>query len=193
MGESLWSARADELLARTASADPTPGGGSIAAISGAFGLALVQMALAVTDDPELADHQRRADDLRAAVVPAVDGDVDDFAALMAAYRLPRTDDAERAARLEAVEKAGIAATKRPLDLVSRFVEALTLATEVEPLVKRSIVSDVRAGRDLLVGASRAAVRTADTNLEALDRSGSPQAQPLRARRDALVRAMQRSA
>ena len=57
--QSLWSVRADELLARTTSADPTPGGGSIAAVTGALGVGLMQMALAVTGDPARAEHVAR--------------------------------------------------------------------------------------------------------------------------------------
>ena len=186
MGESLWSERVDDLLVRTASSDPTPGGGSVAAITGAFGLGLVQMAIAVTDDAELAPHRIRADELLAEIVPAADGDVADFTALMAAYGLSRADEAEQAARKRAIEDATVLATERPLELIATFVEALRLAATVEPLVKRSIVSDVLAGRDVLLGAARAAVRTADINVRALERSASPAAPVLRSRRDALV-------
>lgn len=176
----------DDLLVRTASSDPTPGGGSIAAITGAFGLGLVQMAIAVTDDADLAPHRDRADALLAEIVPAADGDVADFTALMAAYGLPRVDETEQAARRRAIEDATVLATERPLELVAALVEALRLAATVEPLVKRSIVSDVLAGRDVLIGAARAAVRTADINVRALERSASPAAAALRSRRDFLV-------
>lgn len=186
VGESLWSERVDDLLVRTASSDPTPGGGSIAAITGAFGLGLVQMAIAVTDDVELAPHRTRADELLAEIVPAADGDVADFTTLMAAYGLPRTDETEQATRKRAVEDATVLATERPLELIATFVEALRLAATVEPLVKRSIVSDVLAGRDVLFGAARAAVRTADINVRALERSASPSAAALRRRRNFLV-------
>lgn len=186
MRESLWSVSTGELLTRTASAEATPGGGSIAAITGAFGLGLVQMAIAVTDDVDLVPHRTRADDLLAQIVPAADGDVADFTALMAAYGLPRADETEQAVRKRAIEDATVLATDRPLELLGAFVEALRLSVTVEPLVKRTIVSDVLAGRDVLVGAARAAVRTADINLRALERSGSPAAAALRSRRDSLV-------
>lgn len=186
MRESLWSVSTGELLTRTASAEATPGGGSIAAITGAFGLGLVQMAIAVTDDVDLVPHRTRADDLLAQIVPAADGDVADFTALMAAYGLPRADETEQAVRKRAIEDATVLATDRPLELLGAFVEALRLSVTVEPLVKRTIVSDVLAGRDVLVGAARAAVRTADINLRALERSGSPAATALRSRRDSLV-------
>jgi hypothetical protein len=60
-------------------------------------------------------------------------------------------------------------------------------------VKRGIVSDVLAGRDLVVGSARAAIRTADINLGQLDRLGSDRGPALRERRDALVQRLEEAA
>lgn len=186
MSESLWAVPVEELLSRTASADPTPGGGSVAAIAGAFGVGLMQMALAVTGDPALNEQEARLTAFRDAVVPAADGDVADFTELMAAYRLPRGDDAERAERQSAIEQASIAATERPLQLVQTLAAAAAFSRELEHLVKPGVASDVLAGRDLVLGAARAGIRTADINIAQLDRLAAPAAAELRARRDALV-------
>ena len=102
---------------------------------------------------------------------------------------PRGDDAQRETRSKAIEKASIAATDRPLTLVAKFIQALTVSHEVESLVKASIVSDVLSGRDVIGGAARAAVRTADINIDQLDRLCSSVATTLRARRDDLVTAL----
>jgi len=184
--ESLWAARADELLRRTASADPTPGGGSVAAIAGALGVGLLQMAVAVTADLGLEGHAARLAQLQEAIVPAADGDVEDFTAVLAAYRLPRGDDAQREARSREIEKASVAATERPLALAETFADALALSHQLESLVKPTIKSDVLAGRDVILGAARAAVRTADINIGQLDRLSSPSAPQLHARRDAVL-------
>jgi len=186
----LWTARADDLLSRTASADPTPGGGSVAAITGALGVGLVQMAIAVTmGDAVLERYGSRLASLQEGIVAGADGDVHDFDAVMSAYQLPRGDDAQRETRSKAIEKASIAATDRPLTLVAKFIQALTVSHEVESLVKASIVSDVLSGRDVIGGAARAAVRTADINIDQLDRLCSSVATTLRARRDDLVTAL----
>lgn len=183
---SLWSASVEDLLSRTASADPTPGGGSIAAVTGAFGVGLLQMAVAVTDDSALDYCRLRLESLQELILPAADGDVQDFEALMSAFRLPRSDDAQRESRSRAVERTSIAATEGPLALAATLADALALSRELEPLVKQTIVSDVLAARDLIVGAARAAVRTADINLATLDRASSPAASELRTRRNAIV-------
>ena len=188
---------AEQLLQRTSSADPTPGGGAIAAVTAAFGVGLVHMAIEVTvsapgssssDSNGLVDGRRRAADLQAAIAAAADADVDEFDALMAAYRLPRETDDQRQARQRAIDNATITATHGPLGLAELAMVAVALGAEVEPLVKPTIVSDVQAGCDLLRGAALAALRTADINLIALEQRGHPEAPGIRERRDAVHRA-----
>jgi formiminotetrahydrofolate cyclodeaminase len=187
VSESLWAARAEDLLSRTASADPTPGGGSVAAITGALGVGLMRMALAVTASEALLErYESHLASLQERIVAAADGDVHDFNAVMSAYRLPRLDDAQRQTRSQAIEKASITATDHPLRLVEAFIEAIALSHEIEVQVKASIVSDVLAGRDVTVGAARAAIRTADINIDQLDRLSSGAVPVLRARRDAIL-------
>jgi formiminotetrahydrofolate cyclodeaminase len=190
---SLWNSPAGELLRRASSPDPTPGGGSIAALTGAFGLGLVLMAIGVSvadascgagEREQLLDAQARARELQDYVAAAVDRDVAEFDAVMAGYRMPRDSDSERALRRQAIDAATVTATHGPLGLAEAAIRGITLADEVEPLVKPSIVSDARAGRDLLRGAALAAVRTADINLVALEQRGHADAPALRQRRDA---------
>jgi formiminotetrahydrofolate cyclodeaminase len=145
------------------------------------------MAVAVTaDNAVLEPYGFRLASLQQRIVPAADGDVDDFDALMSAYRLPHGDDVQRETRSQAIERASIAATDGPLTLVATLIEALDLSKQIEPLVKARIVSDVLAGRDVIIGAARAAIRTAEINMEQLGGLSSDAVRELRARRDALV-------
>lgn len=197
MSASLWDCTAEELLRRASAADPTPGGGAIAAVAAAFGLSLVRMAIEVTlstaDGPagnlaKLADARDRAGALQALVVAAADRDVEEFDALMAGYRMPRDTEAEQASRSRAIDAATVTATHGPLSLAEVALEGIELVNAVELLIKASIVSDAQAGRDLLRGAVLAALRTADINLVALERRDHREAQLLRRRRDAVQRA-----
>jgi formiminotetrahydrofolate cyclodeaminase len=192
VSDSLWNSTAEQLLRRASSADPTPGGGSVAALSGAFGLGLVLMAIAVSvadasyaaaEREQLLDAQSRGRELQDYVAGAVDRDVAEFDAVMAGYRMPRNSEAERAVRREAIDAATVRATHGPLGLAEATIRGIALADEVEPLVKPGIVSDARAGRDLLRGAALAAVRTADINLVALEQREHAEAPALRQRRD----------
>ena len=166
-------------------------------MTAAFGLSLVRMTLEITvappvSDPgavrQLADVQGRAHELQAGLVAAADRDIAEFDALMAGYRMPRETDEERAARRRAIDDATVTATEGPLSIAEASVTGIALCDQIEPLVKAAVVSDVQAGRDLLRGATLAALRTADINLRALEQSGHPERAALCERRDAAYRA-----
>lgn len=173
MGESVWSGRADELLLRTASAEPTPGSGAAAAVAGALGIALVLKALTITHDDGCAAARARGEALVERVVAAADADVEAFAEVIDA---DGGADAERAlARAAAV----------PLDLAAALVDALELAREAEPLVKPTLESDVLGGADLVRGAATVALRAAELNVASLEDRDAADAPALRQRLDAL--------
>lgn len=174
----------------------------MAAVTAAFGFGLVQMAIAVTlIGPELAPENRarllqareKSERLQQDAVAAVDRDVADFDAVMAAYRLPRETEAEGQARSRAIDQATVTATHGPLVLAESAISGIELVDAIEPSIKRSIVSDAEAGRDLLRGAALAALRTADINLDSLEQRGHSEAAGLRRRRDDVATAAERAA
>jgi formiminotetrahydrofolate cyclodeaminase len=122
-------------------------------------------------------------ELQSKVVQAVDRDVVEFDALMAGYRMPRESEAERATRRRVIDDATVTATIGPLGLAGAAIDGIRLVNEIEPLIKRSIVSDAQAGRDLLRGAALAALRTVDINLVTLEAGAHREAPALRRRRD----------
>lgn len=169
----------------------------MAAVTAAFGFGLVKMAIGVTlTAADLAPETRtsliqartRCEDLQQSAVAAVDRDVADFDAVMTAYRLPRETEDDGRARARAIDQATVTATHGPLSLAESAITGTELIDEIEPLIKRSIVSDAEAGRDLLRGAALAALRTADINLVALEQRGSGEAADLRRRRDRVAAA-----
>src|SRR3989441_7231566 len=82
---------------RVASAEPLPGGGSVAALAGALGAALGQMAIGITKDKKnyLQYAERYADALdrlapyRSTLLELVDADSEAYSRVMAAYKLPK--------------------------------------------------------------------------------------------------------
>jgi len=169
MSDSLWIHTADALLERTASDAPTPGGGSVSMISASFGLGLVVMALEITakrkdrtDDPS--DLIRSARALMGELKNHADADVAAFEAYMAALKLPKSTDEEKASRKLALAEAAIEATKAPLQAARDVQEALGLAQQAEEMAHANIVSDVRAGAYMLAAAGRAVLLNVDANL-----------------------------
>ncbi len=169
---SLWELSAGELLERTASGDPTPGGGSVAAISGALGLGLVCMALEVSARrvgaaPEVGMLLERTRNLLDQLKRHPDADVTAFQGYMAALALPKTDADQKARRREAVRRAAHTATTAPLAAARDLLSGLELSLLAAQLAHRSIVSDVGAGAHLLSAALQATLLNVDINLGSL--------------------------
>ncbi|ONI88885.1 hypothetical protein ALI22I_18165 [Saccharothrix sp. ALI-22-I] len=190
MTDSLWEVNLAELRARTASPSPTPGGGSVAAVTAAFGCALVLMALEITarrgGDPAVGEGLTAGRTLLERLGAAADRDVELFEDYLRARRLPKSTGEERAVRQAAVEAASVAATEGPLSAAADVVETLEWAFSVLPVVTGTVVSDVRAGADLLLGSALATLRGAEANVALMGDDSAARA--FTARMDAVRRA-----
>lgn len=166
MAESIWELSLRSALDQTASAAPTPGGGSIGAVSASFGLGLVIMALEVSlkKHPQAAGPLAEGRRLLESLTPFVDRDVAVFEAYMQALRLPKQTEAEQSARDTARAAASLEAARTPLQAAELCVQALSFAHGAARHVHKQIWSDLLAGSDLLFGAVRAVLRTVDINL-----------------------------
>jgi len=171
-GDQLLALPVGEFLARTASASPTPGGGSVAAVAGALAGALVAMVARLTDRKkgyeqawELAGESvDGADRLTADLQAAALEDVRSFEAYMAALRLPKGSPEERQARRAALAEATRRATAAPLAIAAACAEILKVAERLAPVANRHAVSDIGAAAHLAAAAAGAALLTAEINL-----------------------------
>jgi len=188
---SLWALPLEEFRERTASRAPTPGGGSVAAVTGSLAAGLVVMAAEISrasaDSEPLAALVADGRRLVAELAAHADADVAAFEGYMAALGLPRASDAEKAARKQAMARAAVAASEAPLAAAATMAEVLALAARAEPLVKPSVLSDVLAGADLIRGALPAALRNVDVNLPFV--GDDETRRRLAERRDQLLRAL----
>ena len=166
---SLWDLGLAEMRRRTASDSPTPGGGSTAMVGAVLGVGLVLMALRVSarkaDDPHVLDPLIDSGErLMARMSELADADVAVFEGYMAALRLPKATDEDKAARRAALATAAMDATEVPLTAAQAVVEALDLALRATEAADAHIVSDVGAGGALLAGAGTAVLYNVDVNL-----------------------------
>ena len=156
------------FLEELASSAPTPGGGSAGAFVGAVGAALLAMVGNLTAgkkgyesvDRSMRDLVAQSDRLRSELVRLADEDVRVFGEVMAAYRMPRGDDGERAARRAAIQRALLDATEAPLELARVCSEVIELAATAAEEGNTNVVSDAGVG----VVAAHAALRAAALNV-----------------------------
>jgi formiminotetrahydrofolate cyclodeaminase len=164
-----------DFIQALASAEPTPGGGTAAAVAGAMGAGLLMMVAGLsrtrgnTDDERaaLAAVRDRLMPLIEALERCADRDTDAFNAVMAAYRLPKASDAEKSARKAAIASAVKGATDVPLETLRLAVDALESADTVVRLGNPSAASDAGVGAGLLAAAARGAAANVRINLDGL--------------------------
>jgi formiminotetrahydrofolate cyclodeaminase len=175
MTQRLNDLAVSELVGRLATADPVPGGGSASALAGAMAAALVEMVVALTTGrPAAADHEATlaeigatAGALREELLRLVEVDAEAYAAVVAARRLPKDSDAERAERRERITASVRDATRAPLEVVRRSAETFALAESLAPIGNRHAVSDVGVAGLLAAGAVRGAAMNVEINLPSL--------------------------
>lgn len=164
-----------DLLGAFSSSDPTPGGGSASALASAVGAALLAMVAALPktrsgSDDDRAALARAADALngvRHELTDAIDADTAAYDQVVAAYKLPRGTDEEKAARKEAVQRALHAATEVPLGVMRLSVLGLEEANTVASHAHRGASSDVGVAVALLRAGFHGARLNVDINLEGL--------------------------
>jgi formiminotetrahydrofolate cyclodeaminase len=169
---SIFDLTLGEFLERLGSSDPTPGGGAAAAVVGAVGAALVEMTANLTiGRPRLADVQdqaqrieQRASKLRARLEQLGDADAEAFDRVTSAYKLPRADDSQKAARSEAIQAALRVAADVPLETARISAEVVELAEEAAPVLNAAVISDVLVGALLAQAALNSAALNVEINL-----------------------------
>jgi formiminotetrahydrofolate cyclodeaminase len=165
----------DRFLDALASARPTPGGGTAAAVAGAIGVALLVMVTGLTRSRHGTQDDRAALDaagarlapLRQALQAAADRDAVAFDAVMAAIRLPKGTDAEKAARTARVQAAYREAAEVPLETLRLITRALEDAAAVAAHGNPSAATDVAVAVTLLSAAAEGAAENVRINLEGL--------------------------
>ena len=147
---------------------PTPGGGSTAALVAALSSSLSSMVAALTfgrgRTPEMETAGRRAQELKDWFLQAVDRDTESFDALMATYRLPRSDPTRQAA----VADATVAATIVPLEVLESCADALRLAHQVASDGNASAVTDAGVAGLCALAAAEGASLNVRVNMTSLD-------------------------
>jgi formiminotetrahydrofolate cyclodeaminase len=176
MSEQLLDQSVGRFLDELASKSPTPGGGAVAALSGAMAAGLITMVCELTSGkPQYAEFEaeaqalrERAEALRAELQQLAQADVDVFNHLSAAYKLPRTTEADAASRRAAIQKVTRQATEIPLRVARAATALLPLCTPVARHGNRTAVSDVGVAALLVQSAVLAALLNVETNLVALE-------------------------
>lgn len=152
----------------TASESPAPGGGSIAAYTGALGAALGTMVANLSSHKrgwdnrweEFSNEAEKGMRIQRKLLGLVDEDTEAFNKIMDAFSLPKSNEEEKAIRTEAIQSATENATRVPLKVMQTTLESFELLKNMAEKGNPNSVSDAGVG----VLCARAAIRGAMLNV-----------------------------
>ena len=136
-----------------ASAQPTPGGGSTAALSGAMGAALVCMVCRITSgkeanaevQQEIAELLGGTEYLRSRFQQLMQEDIEAYGRLAASYKLPRENNEERKYRTDMIQKQLVEAALAPLEVAECAAELIQSCQRIAKIGSISVLSDIATG------------------------------------------------
>jgi formiminotetrahydrofolate cyclodeaminase len=178
MGEMAQRAAVREetvggFLLRLASRTSTPAGGAVAALSAAQAAGLLAMAARFTTNAHSPDAAivtaevvQTAGRLQERALDLATEDEEAFAAVSAAYEIPR-DDTDGSRRQRAIRDALADAAQPPSEVLAVARELLPLAEQLLPLVNPTLVCDVAASVEAVRAAAAIAGMDVAANLRGL--------------------------
>lgn len=145
-----------DFVTELGSGNPTPGGGSVAALCGALGAALSAMVSRLTVDrekfketwPSMEEVKKTADELVARFLDLVQEDTDAYEKVMAAFQLPKETEEEKALRQTAIEEAMKRAATVPLETLRASERLVGIAREAVQGGNPNAITDAGAAVQL---------------------------------------------
>lgn len=164
-----------EFVEELASDSPAPGGGSAAALAASLSAALVSMVAALTVGKEkyrdnwkvMEEVGKKAADLKIRLLELMEEDTEAFDAFMAALKLPKEREDEKARRRKAIQEA----TKGTIDVPMKTLRACRDVTALAEMAcakgNPNAISDAGTAAILAQAAARSAAYNIKINLMGL--------------------------
>lgn len=168
-----------QFIDSVASKEPAPGGGSVAALSGAIGAALSNMVSNLTvgkkfyneysDDikASIAKQYEAVEELKAELVQLIDEDTEAYNQVMAAFKLPKDTDEDKAKRTQAIQKSYNLALQVPLRTARQSLEVLKLQSELIEYGNPNAITDIGVSVLLCNAAVEGAILNVKINLSSI--------------------------
>jgi len=137
------------FMDKLASKSPEPGGGSVAALTGALGAALVSMVSNLTlgkekykeVQPQIEALLTESEKLRSEMQDLIQKDTEAYGALSAVYKMPKSTDEEKAARTATMQVALKNACRVPFEIGIKSLDIAKLAERAADIGNVGAVSD----------------------------------------------------
>ena len=163
------------FLDKLASKSPEPGGGSVAALTGALGAALVSMVSNLTlgkekyqdVQPRIEQLLKESEKLRTEMQDLIQKDTEVYGALSAVYKMPKNTDQEKAARTASMQSALKNACQVPFEIGLKSLEVAKLAQRAADIGNVGAVSDAGVAVLLAQACARSAALNVRININSI--------------------------
>lgn len=171
----IFDASLREVLKTSASDAPTPGGGSVSAMVGSFGVAMVSMVGNLTTgkekykdvEPQVQAILEKTNKLMARLEELVKEDMQVFGKFMDALKMPKDTEEQKAQRAKLMQEALKAATDTPMEIARVCLEGLELAEELSSIGNKGAISDVGVAAYVAEAALNSVLLSVDINIPSI--------------------------
>jgi len=166
----------EEFIFETASESPAPGGGSVSACIGSLGAALGTMVANLSAHKrgwedhweEFSDWAEKGKGYLEELIALIDKDTDAFNALLQAFSLPGTSEADKVTRSEQIEQAAKNAVMVPFRVMEVAIEAMELIRAMAAKGNPNSVTDAGVGAMALRSCVKGAFLNVKINIPSLN-------------------------
>ena len=163
------------FLDELASNSPAPGGGSVAALTGAMGAALSSMVCNLTRgkqgyeavQDEIVEILKKSEQLREDLTRLIDRDTEAFNEVMTALKMPKDTEEQKTQRKNVLQTAFMHAAEVPLETARKSLEVLDVAYIVAQKGNTNSVSDAAVSALMAQSAVHAAILNVRINLSSI--------------------------
>jgi len=164
-----------EFLDELGSKSPAPGGGSVAALSGALAVALGEMVCNLTIgkekyadvEDEIKNILRDCKKIREELIELIDKDTQAFNEVMKAFKLPKENEEQIEIRRKAIQDAFKNAALVPFETAKKSFEVLKLAKIIAEKGNKNSITDSGVSALLACSAVKAAIYNVRINLSSI--------------------------
>ena len=169
----LIDKKVSNFLDELASNSPTPGGGSVAALAGALGAALISMVGNLTvgkkkyEDVEedIKKIKSSSEKLRYELSQLIEEDVKVFNNFMATYKMPKDTEDEKKMRTKKIQEALVEAAKVPLKTAYKCLDIMILSQVAAEKGNINVISDAGVAVLMAEAALESAILNVKINLK----------------------------
>jgi formiminotetrahydrofolate cyclodeaminase len=148
----------------------------VTALGGAMAAGLVSMVCAIAISKQQSEEEKeeidsiwkQAEELRYELQNLAEADIEVFNRLSAAYKLPRTTDADAASRGAAIQKLTMQAADVPLRTARAASRLIPLCTTLSNRCSRLLASDVGVAATLARATAQSSFINVEVNLSSLE-------------------------